>query len=380
MEPTLHYSIRDILITPGRALSAKRIFVMSVFLCAALIVYDLFTYAALAVGGYSLSLYWSVYGLLPLFWFHTSSMVVMLFYWLGVAVAILVLMTGFFAVAAIEIEHIRGNRFFSAFDAIKFGVRRFSQLFISEISVLAFIGIIVLLILLLGVIVRIPIIGEWVFVLTFVLPGFIVAIFTVFIIFVLVVSIILLPAVAAAERHGEAFTAILETFSTVIRQPIRWVVYTVYAFIAAKIFSFVYAYFSFRAVQFFTWCTSITAGEKAEQLVRSGLSHLPVKSSVAKEMFTIFPGIDWSFSITAWSHGGTNDTAGYGMTVMLFLIFVSIIGYALAVIATAQARGYVVIRFLKDDYKITEETSLFFTEEHVNEPVTNNNPDTDNQQ
>ena len=52
----------------------------------------------------------------------------------------------------------------------------------------------------------------------------------------------------------------------------------------------------------------------------------------------------------------------------LFIVFVSIIGYMLAVVATAQARGYVAIRYMKDSYKIPDESPLFFQEEPVNPP------------
>ena len=57
------------------------------------------------------------------------------------------------------------------------------------------------------------------------------------------------------------------------------------------------------------------------------------------------------------------------MAIMLFLIFASIIGYFLAVVATAQARAYVVIRYKKDDYEIATESPLFFEDEPVNEPI-----------
>ena len=99
------------------------------------------------------------------------------------------------------------------------------------------------------------------------------------------------------------------------------------------------------------------------------MSHLPTNSDLVKETFNLFPGIDWSFSIYHWARGGGNEIVGYAMTVVLFLIFASIIGYMLAVVATAQARGYVVIRYIKDTYKISEETSLFFTDEPVNPPI-----------
>ncbi|MCP4537750.1 MAG: hypothetical protein GY832_11435, partial [Chloroflexi bacterium] len=36
----------------------------------------------------------------------------------------------------------------------------------------------------------------------------------------------------------------------------------------------------------------------------------------------------------------------------------------------AQARGYVALRFMKDDYNIAEEPPLFFEDEPVNEKLT----------
>ena len=54
------------------------------------------------------------------------------------------------------------------------------------------------------------------------------------------------------------------------------------------------------------------------------------------------------------------------MAFMLFVIFASIFGYMLSVIATAQARAVVIIRKLKDDYNIADEKPLFYKEEHVN--------------
>jgi hypothetical protein len=369
METVPHFDFRDVLLAPARALSAKKIFVMTIFLCAALLVYDLFTYIAVVVDGERLASFYSVYGLAPLTHLIFSSWVAQILYALGIVAAVLVIMLGFFGVSALNIEEIRGNRFFSAGGAIKFSLQRFTQLFLSEIAIALFVAFIVLLAFIVGLITRIPYLGGWVYALFFVIPNFIIALFTVFIIFVMVVSVVLLPAVAAAERHGETFTAILETFSTIIRQPVRWLVYTAYALVAAKVCGFVYAYFCYRAVQFLTYSASLGAGDKVWRLLKSGISHLPINSPLAKETFNVFPGIDWSFSVSTWARGGGNEAAGYLMAVMLFLVFASIIGYMLSVVATAQARGYVVIRYLKDTYKISDESPLFFEEEHVNPPV-----------
>ncbi|MFH1373411.1 MAG: hypothetical protein ABII79_06435 [bacterium] len=369
MAAPLNYNLRDILTTPAAALSAKRITVMTFFICLALLVFDLFVYLAVLIDGEPLGAFFSVYGLIPLSGLIFSNWVAQAMYALGIAAAVLVLMLGFFGVSAIEIEQIRGNRFFSAGSAIRFSLRRLGQLLLSELAMVCFVGFIVLLIFVFGLVTRIPLLGEWLYALFFLVPNFIIALLTVLVVLVMVLSIVVLPTVAAAERRGESFTAILETFSTIIRQPVRWLVYTAYALVAAKVCSFVYAYFCYRAVQFLTFSASLGAGDKVWRLLKSGASHLPTGSPLVKETLSVFPGIDWSFSLAAWGRGGGNEAAGYLMAVMLFVVFASVIGYALAVVATAQARGYVIIRYHKDGYRIEDEDPLFFEEEHVNPPV-----------
>ena len=222
---------------------------MTLFLCAALAIYDLFCYAALAIDGEKVGRAFSVYGFFPFESFNFGGLAAAVLYWVGCVVAVLAVMTGMTAVAAFEIESIRGYPFLGIRKSIGFALDRFKQLLLSEISIIAFVLVIVLLIFIYGLIGRIPFIGEWIYTVFFVLPGFVIAILTVFIILVFILSVLLLPAVAAANRSGETFDSILETFSTVIRQPIRWTFYTFLSAAAAKVFGFVYAYFAFRAVR-----------------------------------------------------------------------------------------------------------------------------------
>lgn len=366
MDQPLYYDFRDILIAPARALAAKRIFVMTLFLCLAVAIYDVFVYLAAVLDGVSLETFWRWHGLLPLAGLNFSGGLAQAACGLGIVLALLALMTGLFAVSAIEIEQLRGNRFFPMCEAIRFARRRLGQLAAGEAAMVAFLLFILLLFLLLGLVVRIPAVGEWVYAATFLLPVFFIAIFTVFIVAVLQISVILLPAAAAAERHGESFTAILGTFSTVIRQPVRWLAYTAYGLAAAKAASWIYAYFCYRAVQFTAWAASLTAGEKADRLVREGLGHLPVRSGPVEAAVALVPGFDWRFSISQWAERG-DSAAGYVMAAMLLVILASVFGYALAVVATTQARAYAVIRFLKDDYRIAEEPPLFLPEAREDE-------------
>ncbi|MBN1213183.1 MAG: hypothetical protein JXA92_11465 [candidate division Zixibacteria bacterium] len=365
----LHFDFRDILWAPARALSAKQIFVMTFFVIAALVVFDIFYYLAQMFAGERLGLVFSAYGFFPFEHFRFDSVPSQISLGAGIVLGILTVMLGFFGVAAINIESIRGNRFFSNIEAIKFAFKRLKQIFLSELAIVLFVAFIVFLFFLLGLLSRIPYLGDWLFALLFALPNFVIAILTVFIIFIFTLSVVLLPAVAAAERHGESFSVILETFSTIIRQPARWFGYTLYALTAAKVCGFIYAYFAYRAVQFIGWATALGGGDNIVRLIRSGLSHLPVKSDLVVETFNIFPGIDFSFAVSGWAMGGTGNPAGYVMAVMLFLIFATIIGYMLAIVAAAQARAFVVIRKIKDDYNIAKESSLFYIEEHVNPEI-----------
>jgi len=370
MENPWRYDFRDILWAPARALSAKKIFVMTLFLCLALVCYDLFTYVALAVATDQAGYVWSAYGMFPYLDFgfeHIGGWVV---YGIGVILALLCVMMGFFGVAAFQIEEVRGNRFMSIWQAVKFAWRRLPQLFLSELSIALFIAFIVALFALCGLLCRLPVVGEWIYSVFFVIPSFIVAIFTVFIVLVFQVSWLLLPAAAAADRIGETFTSILETFSTVIRRPVQWLVYTAYSLVAAKVCSFVYAYFCYRSVQFIGWAAGLGGGARMTDRIKSGLAHLPVDSDTVRETFNIVPGVDFGVTLGRWTRGGGGDeAAGYVMAVMLFLIFASILGYFLAIIATGQARAYVVIRYKKDGYEIASESPLFFEDEPVNAPI-----------
>lgn len=374
MEAAPSFNFKDVLRAPAAALSAKQILLMSLALIGGLVIYDLFTYAALVLAGEKAAQAFSVYGFFPMGGLVLGSLAAKAVYGIGICLAIFCLMLGFFAVSAINIEAVRGNRFMSPRQAIKFAFKRLPQIFLSELSIAMFVALIVLLFAALGLVSRIPVVGEWLYVIFFALPNFIIAMFAIFIIFVLLLTVILLPAVAAAERRGETFTAILETFSTIILQPFRWVGYTAYSFLAAKVCGFIFAYFAFRAVQFMVWSASIGGGVKVRRLAETGLANLPLKSDLARETFNIFPGIQFGVDLRSMAGYPAETAISYLMAFMLFLIFVSILGYTLAVVAAGQARGYVALRYIKDNYSIAAEESLFFTEEPVNDEVEKNDP------
>lgn len=369
MKPDFEYNFKSILLIPARALKAKKIFAASCALLAAYVVFTVFAYLALAIDGNSFTDIFDCYGLIPLELFTMDSLAASLVFFAGVLLSIFTLMLGIMAVAACDIEQLRGNPFFSAREAIRFSLKRSSQLFLSMLAVASFIGLIILLGVVVGLLARIPVVGELLYSIFFFFPNFIIALFTVVVVFVFILSVLVMPVTVIADRNRETFNSILETFLTLTRHPFHWAGHTLYAAVTAKACGFIFAYFAYRAMQLVHYSTFLGGGDKIKTIIASGAAHLPLNSAMVSFTTSLFPGIDFGFDISAWSAGGTDMFAGYIMMLALSAVFIVIWGYQLSVIATGQAYSFAIIKYIRDDYKIGDETSLFYEEDWVNPPL-----------
>jgi hypothetical protein len=233
-------------------------------------------------------------------------------------------------------------------DSLKLTRSRIKQLFLSEAAILIFIGFIILLGILIGLISRIPFLGSILYSLFFLFPNFIVALFTILIAMVLVLSVLVMPITVAYDAKGECFNSILETFSTIIKRPVHWTLFTAYSILTAKIAGFIFGYLSYRAIQFMEFSTELGGGEKIKELISSGINHLPFDSRTVNFMTNLFPSINFGFDISPLAtHGADSGMAGYVMAISLFLIFIAVGAYILSVIATGQAYTFLLIKRLR---------------------------------
>lgn len=373
MKPDFDYNFKSLLTAPAKALKAKKIFVCSVALLAALAIYDIFIYLALLVDGQSLAAMFGIYCIFPFDIIGFSSIVAVILYYIGLFGAVVMIMLGMLAATSCDFEELRGNPFFSAHDSIRFALSRSPQLLISIAAIALFILLIILLGILVGLITRIPVIGDLLYSIFFLFPNFIIAIFTVLIIFVFFVSFFIMPITVAADRNKESFNSILESFLTITRHPFRWGLYTAFSLVAAKVCGFIYAFFSYKAVQLIAATAAGGGGEKIDRLMDAGFAHLPLESEAVRFTMNLFPEVPFGFDIPAPVTSGTESLAGYILSAMLFLIFVSIWGYMLSVVATAQACSFAVIKYVRDGHKITDEDSLFYEEEWANPVIDGEN-------
>lgn len=358
MKEPFPYDMRAVVVAAGKALSLKKIFAASFYLVAGYLLYTAVTYLALLYDGVSFAYIRQSYGLFPLRFFPFDSIVARGIHFLGLALAAVCLSSAIMAVAAITFEELRGNVFYSSAKAIRLAFRRLPTLVFGYLSIAALVGIVYLLGVVTGFIGRIPILGDLLIGVFYIIPIFFTLVFTVFVIFVGCVGLVLLPVIIAAQRTRDLFDALLHLFSVVIRQPVRFFWYLILSAGLAKIASFVLAYFFFRTLQFSRLMLVQGGGAKLERMFNAAMDMLPLNSPVTLFITTLFPGVRFGFSLSRWGYGGEPTLGAYLLAMSFFLLFMVVTGYLVAIVAGGLARGYIVIRRLKDGHAIIEEPPL----------------------
>lgn len=365
-EPFCH-DIRSVLTAPGKALSLKSIGAATLFLLTGYLLYSFLTYLALVVDGGGVDYIWGNYGFFPFKLFSFKALGAKALFGTGILGGLFCLSLSIMAVAVITFEEIRGDYFFSIFDAIKFTISRVTTLLGSFISLIAFVGFIYLLTLLIGLIGRLPVAGEILVALFYLVPIFITLLLTLFVLVVSLCGIILLPVIIAAQKEKEIFGALLQLFSVIIKQPLRFLWYLFVTLGLAKISTFILIYFVYQTTNFSRVILSQGGGAKVERMFSDAFNMLPLKSKLVNFLTHPIPGLEFGFDIQS---GFRTDQSigGIILAVSLFFIFVTVLGYMTAVVSSGIARGYAVIRRMKDDYFITLEEPLVSHEDYANPP------------
>ncbi len=375
MKQPFPHDIRAVLSAPGNGLSLKKMFASSLFLLLGYAVYLCCTYLALLYDGVGFDYIWQSYGMFPFKLFAFDARIALAIQLIGIALGTLCVSLAIMAGAVINFEELRGDYFFSTFDAIRLTVRRIPTLVLGYLSIAGFIAFIYVLGILVGLVTRIPFIGEVLVGVFYIIPIFITLAFTVFIIFVAVVGIVLFPVVIAAQKQREVFDGLLQLFSVMIKEPIRFVWYTAVAAALAKVSSFVMAYLFYRTLQLSRVMLKTGGGTHVERMFNAAYAQLPLDSALVAFVTNIFPGIPFGFELTRWGFGGAHTAGSVFLAISIFLLFIIILGYMISVLSAGTARGYAVIRRMKDDYVIADEEPLVSHEDYANPPLADNQND-----
>ncbi len=342
-----YYDFRDIFRAPRIALHGKNIVLQMRTLAIAYVGYVVIAYAAMLVDGVSLSFAWEVHKIFPVGTLGLVSLWGKIVWFVGLLWFTFWLLRGNLAVSKSAFEEIRGNLFHTGMESRRFASQKNSAMMRAYLAVLGFIAFMIILGLIAGAVGLIPVVGELTFGLFYGFPYFIMALFSVFIVFLFTGLILTAPA-ALAVKGEDTLTTLFDGFSVITSRPMRWSLYTLGSIALAKLTSFVLTYFSYRAFQFTNFTTGIFMGDKSKKLFESAIDLLPMNTPIVKFLSNISP--DMQFGVDFYRLGGyhalddISQVSVYLLSIGISLVFLFIISYFVNTIVVGQVVAFIDIR------------------------------------
>lgn len=256
----LHFDFRDLFRSMRLGFSIQRIWTNGIGLLVSYLVYLIFTYASLLIGGYRFSSVWDKFGLLPCAYSFSPPWYSMGIYWIGFILSIFLILITNTAVSRVTYMTLRNELFYSWRQAFKFAAKKWVSILG---ALLTFIFIILLFIvggLVMGLLGRIPFIGE--------LGTSLLALFYIFGALVLlfvsaafVVGLFLIPAIIATADE-DALGSVFQSFSLTYNHPWRLIGYGLITGVLELFSIFVFSWVLKIAYNTFVKIFSVGMGEK----------------------------------------------------------------------------------------------------------------------
>jgi hypothetical protein len=349
------YTLADLFAAPRTALKPKRVAIGTFFALASYGCMVASSFLGMVIDGERLGFVISVYGFFPPILKSPDSPIAIALWYCGLGLGFLLLLQGMTALALVAIADLRGTPGLSIMKAIQQGFARLPQLLGAFLGFAFIILLLFALLLLIGFVGHIPVIGEWTWSVLLVMPGFLLAMALLGMLYcVSATAISFLPSVIAADSRKEIFGPIVEIFSIILRQPLRWLFSTILAFGLAKFAGFIYAYVTVKAIDLISVTSAVTGGTELPRLIEGGMSHLSLQGKLGDFFFFLYPGSDISVPLHELYGRPSSESISYFCAFMLGILFATIAGYMLSVFTATITRGYILIAYAKDNRRITE--------------------------
>ncbi|RKY72508.1 MAG: hypothetical protein DRP97_00560 [Candidatus Latescibacterota bacterium] len=338
----LYFDCRDLLRAVRLGWSGKKIGLSFSGLIIAYLGYAILTYVALLAGGQSFGAIWGTYGLYP--WVCGSGVpwYSWVIYVAGILFAIVVLFRYATAVARISYRQLKGDDFYSMGDARNYVKKNWKATIFSPLALLGMMAFLILCGALIGLLARIPYVGELAFSLGLPLI-FAVSLFVVFLWVVFIVSLVLAPAIVGITGE-DTLETVIQLFSTVWSQPWRLVLYEILLKIYAVLATAILGIFSFKAAQLIHWACGLWMGEKMDSIIQVAVRLLHAQCPV--------PG--GFIGGTPAGVGGTLLVSGWIAGIMMVLLAFFILSYSFSICCAGQTLIYLILRQKKDDENLLE--------------------------
>ena len=200
-----YFDFRDIFRAPRLALSGKKMGIQFLGLLVGYIGFMVLTYVAFLTSERTLSEIWETSGFFPLSNFAFAHWYSWLFFILGCVFLLFCWMLASAAVEKVTYEQLKGDEFYSAKDSFKFLKKQWKTVILSPLSLALFALFLIICGVIVGLLGKIPYVGELGLGFFYGIPLFVVAVFCAYVIFILVFSFRLFYIPSLGSIPGQPF-------------------------------------------------------------------------------------------------------------------------------------------------------------------------------
>ncbi len=275
MAVKMHFNYKDVPRAARFGFSAKKIYVQFLGLLVGTILYSIFAYIGFLASGYSITEVWDTFHYVPIpigepltFWGYV-------FLYTGLALFVIVEFLFGVAISKITYEQLKGDEFYEIKKALKFAFTEGRAAVFTPITIILVIIFILLGGVVLGLIGKIPWVGELVLLLMSV-PVVFTVVFIVYLFFALILAYYLVAPIVAVT-NSDTFDALFELFSTLNDQNWRFVAYEAFLYVIKPIAFGIFAWAIAKGLYIAHWVLSAgwLMGDKYVKIEKAALSYLP---------------------------------------------------------------------------------------------------------
>ena len=355
------FNYKDIFRAPRLAFSIQRIWINGIGFLIGYLIYFAFTYFSAIFAGYNCAYIWSKFGLLPCSFAISLPWTSMVIYFLGLALFGAVILLTNTAVSRAVYMTMRDELFYTWTQAYKFAYKKWISSVGAMLTFIFIIAFFVIAALIMGLIGRIPFVGELGTVLL-TIPYIFAALLLFFIIVAFLVAIFFVPAIIATSDE-DALGGVFQSFSITYNQPWRIVIYVTLLSIIYGVGVFIFAAILKVSYNLFISLFSIGMGDKILQLQQKALYIVDQALPTVYGWASMLPGNLGKWIYLTSQHPTFSDMSGVMViSGYIFGIFLLFLGVVVVIYGEALFNSGITIIYVTL-YKLQEKESLLERED-----------------
>ena len=358
---SLYFDIRDLFSAVRMGWSGKKIWAG---LCGLFIAY--FVYSALVVVGYVMSGMTGsellhTYGLFPGAAPDKVGGLPAILHLVAMVIAAVVLFLTTSMMCKVTYQQLRGDDFYTLGEAFGFIRKHWGGVVFGPIACFA----LLVLFLVAGMIIGwlagvIPAVGEIAFAIGFI-PIFFAALVAVFIVFAIIASILLAPAIVGTVGE-DALEVVIQSFSVCWSQPWRSALYLVWLGISVYVGTVILSGLMTLALGLIGWAFGMFMDEKLVGMLQIAQGYLP-PVDFSTPILHAYPEMKTIWSDLAETQPNASVIwSGRVLGIMLIMLTGVLLSYVQAAFASGTTLIYVILRKKKDDENMLEWEDPDFTD------------------